>query len=85
MVRYLFQLLRDGIFVSKQHLIAEVFVFLHPDEIVQRVETQSSFALLEIDEHLIARKIEFVSDPLIGSSGIVKVKFPLGNIWIDFT
>jgi hypothetical protein len=67
--------LRDGVLVSKEHLVAEVFVLLHGDEIVERVKAQSSFALLEKDEHRITRKIEFISDPLVGSSGIVKV-FP---------
>jgi hypothetical protein len=74
-VRYLLQLLRDGVLVSKQHLVAEVFVLPHTDEIVQRVKTQGPFAFLEKDEHLKTRKVEFVSNPLTGSSGIVKV-FP---------
>src|ERR1700733_3012332 len=72
-VRCLLQLLRDGVLVPKEHLVAEVFPLLHTNEIVQRVKTQSSFALLEKDEDFKTRKIELVSDPLTGSSGIVKV------------
>ena len=67
--------MRDGVLISKEYLVAEVFVLFHGDEIIERVKAQSSFALLEKDEHPITRKIKFISHPLIGSSGIVKV-FP---------